>query len=169
MTNQTNNGNSESKVDDKLQEAEAVLLDYEKSLGIVPTTVMEETSSVINLRAEQIRKLSAEECGEHAFILSQQSLFIQHQINKHNQRINWASSNIDAIISGRLDNYGSQYTPFADRKIMAILDNEYTKKLHEIKTKSQQVIHRLEYIPARINYMCKTLLELQQTKRSSYV
>ena len=50
--------------------------------------------------------------------------------------------------------------------MMAIKDNGYAKKLLEIKNKAKQVIDRLEYIPARINYMCKTLLELQQTKRN---
>lgn len=164
--NQTENGNSESKVDERLQEIENVLEDYEKGLGLHPTGTTEEASFIIGLNSEQLRKLSAEQCGEYSFILSQQSFYIQHQINKNNQRINWADSNIDAIIAGKVDNYGGKYTPFVDRKMMAICDNEYTKRLNEIKNKSQQVVSRLEYIPARINYMCKTLLELQQTKRN---
>ena len=166
MTNQTTNGNSELKVDNRLAEVEKILDDFEKSLGIIPTTNTEETTHIFSMKSEQLRKLSAEQCGEYAFILSQQTLYIQHQINRNNQRISWADSNIDAITCGQVNNYGGQYTPFAEKKMMAIKDNGYAKKLLEIKNKAKLVIDRLEYIPARINYMCKTLLELQQTKRN---
>lgn len=158
-------GNNDLKVDERLVEVEAILEEYEKSLGI-EIAFESDKYNFLNITPSQLRKMSPEECGEVAFVLSQKSMHVQYEINKHSQRINWAKTNIDTMIAGSIDSYGGKFTPYENRKMMAIKDNDYTSRLHQIMVKAQQVIDRLSYIPSKIAYMSKTLLELQTTKRS---
>jgi len=159
------NGKQDLRVDERLQEVESMLEEYEKSLGIDLQFQSDDTAP-LNLQMSRLRKMSPEQCGEVAFSLSQKSLHLQHEINKHSQRINWAKTNIEMMIAGHIDSYGGKYTPYENRRMLAIKDNEYTSKLYQIIVKSQQVIDRLSYIPNKIAYMSKTLLELQTTKRN---
>ena len=159
-------GKQDLKVDERLEEVESMLEEYEKSLGLAVQFRPADDTYHLNLKMDTLRKMSPEECGEYAFSLAQKSMYLQHVINKQTQRINWAKTNIDMMISGHVDSYGSKYTPYENRKTLAIKDNEYTNKLYEIIVKAQQIIDRLSYIPNKIAYMSKTLLELQTTKRS---
>ena len=153
------------KVEDRLQAVESMLEEYEKSLGI-DLQFNSNDHGLLNLTIDRLKKMSPEQCGEIAFILSQKSLHLQHEINKQTQRVNWAKTNIDTMIAGVVDTYGTKYTPYENRKTLAIKDNEYTNKLYEVIVKAQQIIDRLSYIPNKIAYMSKTLLELQTTKRN---
>jgi len=158
-------GERDLKVEDRLEQVETILREYEKSLGL-DLSLESDDYNFLNTTPAQLRKMSPEECGEVAFVLSQKSLHIQREINKHTQRINWAKTNIDTMIAGNIDSYGSKYTPYENRRILAIKDNDYTSRLYQIIVKAQQVIDRLSYIPNKISYMSKTLIELQTTKRS---
>jgi len=152
-------------VDQRLAEVENILKEYESSLGL-KIADQEDYSRYLNLKQSQLKKMSPEECGEVAFMMAQQSLYIQQEINKHTQRMNWANTNIEIMIAKSLDNYGTKYTPYEIRKTLAINDNEYTAKLYEIFVRAKQFLDKLSYIPTKIGYLSKTLLELQQTKRN---
>tara|TARA_R110000765_G_scaffold425619_1_gene538938 strand:- start:131 stop:622 length:492 start_codon:yes stop_codon:yes gene_type:complete len=160
------NGKQDLKVEDRIEAVESMLEEYEKSVGVSLIFKPEGDIYHLNLRMDSLRKMSPEECGEFAFSLAQKSLYLQHEINKQTQRINWAKTNIDMMIAGNIDSYGSKYTPYENRKMLAIKDNDYTIKLYEVIVKAQQIIDRLSYIPNKISYMSKTLIELQTTKRN---
>ena len=154
------------KVNQRLEDLERVLLEFEKGVGL-SIEQSPDASNALNLKKEQLSKMSPDECGELAYALAQQSAYLQKEINKYSQRIHWANTNIDSMICSQVDNYGSRYTTYDNRRMLAINDNEYTMKLYEISVQSQRVVDRLAYLPSKISYMSKTLLELQQTKRRS--
>jgi len=154
------------KVNQKLEDLERVLAEFEKSVG-VSIDQNPDVSYALNLSRDQLSKMSPDDCGELAYVLSQQSAYLQKEINKYNQRIQWANTNIDSMICSQVDNYGSRYTTYDNRRMLAVKDNEYTMKLYEIAVQSQRVVDRLAYLPGKISYMSKTLIELQQTKRRS--
>lgn len=155
-----------SKIDNKLADLERVLDEFEKGLGL-SIEQNPDISYALNLKREQLSKLSPEECGELAYVLAQQSTSLQKEINKYSQRVSWANTNIDSMICSHIDNYGGRFTTYDNRRMLAIKDNEYTMKLYEVLVQSQRIIDRLSYLPAKISYMSRTLIELQQTKRRS--
>ena len=155
-----------SKIDNKLADLERVLDEFEKGLGL-SIEQNPDISYALNLKREQLSKLSPEECGELAYVLAQQSTSLQKEINKYSQRGSWANTNIDSMICSHIDNYGGRFTTYDNRIMLAIKDNEYTMKLYEVLVQSQIIIDRLSYLPAKISYMSRTLIELQQTKRRS--
>ncbi len=152
------------KVDARLEQVEAILSEYEKSLGLL-FSGQPEVAKYLSLNKSQLNKMSPEECGEISYMLAQQSLYIQHEINKHSQRVNWCKTNIDVLVANQVDNYGGKYTTYENRKILAIKDDGYMSKLYQVMVRAQQVVDRLTYLPPKIGYMSKTLNELQQTKR----
>ena len=158
-------GNIESnRVDERIQEVESLLLQYQKSLGIAPPLHTSDIGKYLNMTIEQIRKMSPEECAEASFAIAQQALYVQQETNKHNQRINWAKTNINMMVTQHIDQYGSKYTPFESRKILAIKDNEYTSKLYELATRAQQVVDMLAYVPSKIKFIADMLSEYKRTK-----
>ena len=158
-------GNIESnRVDERITEVEALLLEYQRSLGLVPSIHNADIGKYLNMSVEQIRKMSPEACAEASFAIAQQALYIQQEINKHNQRINWAKTNINMMVTQHIDQYGSKYTPFESRKLLAIKDNEYTSKLFELAIRAQQIVDTLSYVPAKIKFVADMLSEYKRTK-----
>ena len=163
-------GNIESnRVDERITEVEALLLEYQRSLGLVPSIHNADIGKYLNMSVEQIRKMSPEQCAEASFALAQQALYVQQEINKHNQRINWAKTNINVIVTGTIDQYGGKFTPFESRKVLAIKDNDYASKLQELVVKAQQMVDTLAYIPAKIKFVADMLSEYKRTKELSNV
>ena len=161
-------GESEyNRVDQRLLEVERLLEEYNSTLGLKSQTVSTDVSKYLHMNVHQLRKMSPEECCEAAFLLAQQSLYVQQEINKHNQRINWAKTNINTMVASLVEQYGGKFTPYESRKLLAVRDNEYTSHLHDISVKAQQVVDSLSYIPQKIKVVSDILLQYQKAKEKS--
>tara|TARA_R100000008_G_C3519823_1_gene133352 strand:+ start:144 stop:647 length:504 start_codon:yes stop_codon:yes gene_type:complete len=156
-------------VEKRVEEVESLISEYQASLGLPTSFTNSDLGQYLNLRIEQIRKMSPEQCAEASFALAQQALYVQQEINKHNQRINWAKTNINVIVTGTIDQYGGKFTPFESRKVLAIKDNDYASKLQELVVKAQQMVDTLAYIPAKIKFVADMLSEYKRTKELSNV
>ena len=158
-------GNIElNRVDQRLEDVEKLLWEYQKSLGLNQGIQGTDLGKYLNLKIEQLRKMSPEECAEASFALAQQALHVQQETNKHNQRINWAKTNINMMVTPHIDNYGGKYTSFESRKLLAIKDNEYTLKLFNLMVKAQQAVDMLAYVPSKIKFVADMLSEYKRTK-----
>lgn len=162
-------GESESqgnKAEDRLAEVNRILEDYLKARGLVARP-NPEVEQILNLTKDDLDKLSPEDCGSMAYILSQTAYNIQVELNMHNMRIRWATKNLDYIAAPYLNNYGDKYTPYPVRRDLFIRENSMGQALFKISTMAQQYVDVLDNLANRLYMMTKTLLELQQTKRSA--
>ena len=73
-------GNIESsRVDQRLEDVEQLLWEYQKSLGLAQGIQGTDLGKYLNLKIEQLRKMSPEECAEASFALAQQALHVQNE------------------------------------------------------------------------------------------
>jgi hypothetical protein len=161
------NGENESFAEKKLAQAEKMLEEYELRKGVLPIRVNNEAENYLNMDANQLRKLNADECGEAATILSLYAVHLQKVFNDQLARVNWANAQISKAIYKEVQQQ-SGYSA-EERKLKVVYSNEYTRKLAEIRTIAQAVVDRLSYMTARIEFVARTLLSLQQSRRKNYV
>ena len=122
-----------------------------------------QVTQYFDMSVAQLRILSAEECGEIAYILSRYNLYIQQVLSKYIARINWCDSNINWIISETVHNYEAR--SFEERKMIAIRDHDVCFKLIKLKTDSKLIVDKLYGVTQRVDTMINTLIELQRSKR----
>lgn len=164
-----NNGEKElneepkSKVVQDLEKMDNFLDSYEQKIGI-GNIGESNVDQYLNMNQDMLRKLSPEDCAEGAYILTQEALFVQHEINKHQAQMDWASARIAKTISGELDQYGGRFATFDTRKILAIKHNSYASELQGIVDKAQRIITRISYLPNKLHDLAKVLLDYRHTK-----
>jgi hypothetical protein len=164
MTPPTNDGKnkSENTPEKKLEALETILDEYDKKLGL-GLTASDEVVKYMDMGIEELRKMSPEECGEAAFILSKEAAYIQKEINKHKTRFDWANFHIDREVANQLSQYDNSMS-WGQKRTLAIRGNDYANKLHILMARAQHCINRLSYLPGQIRYMSETLIEYQKSK-----
>ena len=110
--------------------------------------------------------MTAEECGEAAVVLNQASTYVQLETNRIRADINWCNKYIDWLIARKITEYGSKYTPFDYRRMLASRDNDVAKELHGIVTNAELKLASLEYMPNQLRATAASFSDLQQTKRN---
>lgn len=125
-----------------------------------------ETEKLLNLTRADLRRMTAEDCGEAAFILNRMATYIQLQYNQIQADIEWCQQNIDAIISRSVDKYGSQYLPYEYRRNLAIMQDDVAKKLQGIIVQAKLRLTSLSFLATQIHAQARSLENLQQTKRA---
>lgn len=137
--------------------------DYEKSVGIPTIEPHSEAEQYLNMTHFQLSKLTAIECGEAAAVLAQYAFHLQRSHNKEAARSNWAEESTDREIAPKLSQYNAY--SFKERRMLAVADNEYALNLDKIKSWGKARAERLAYLASKVEFLAKTMLELQQTKR----
>ena len=149
----------------KLQEVNKIIQDYITKVGINITPSNDNISHYFNMSAEQLRKMTSEECEIAAMLLNQKSTQIQFEINHHNRIQNWANELINSNVADKLKRFGDQYTKYDAKRIMAIQETEYTQKLYQLVRTSQSYLDALEYIPMSIKNHSDLFVNLAKSKR----
>src|SRR5687768_15883324 len=117
-------GENESKVADKLAIKEAELNEYSKSIGLNVLKFCNEVSPLLELKIEELRRLSEQDCGIYAYKLGQYATFLQKEINRFSAKMKWASHNLDITIGKVYHNYGDKWIKYDERKVLVINDSE---------------------------------------------
>jgi hypothetical protein len=151
--------------DNKLQEVNKIIQDYITKVGINIVSSDDNISHYFNMTSTQLRKMTSEECEIAAMLLNQKSTQIQMEINYHNRIRNWANENINSHVVDKLKRFGDQYTKYEAKRMMAIQETDYTKKLHQIVRTSQAYLDALEYIPMSIKNHADLFINLAKSKR----
>jgi len=145
---------------------DAALDEYEKKIGL--SNLKESAvTQYLNLTQEVLRKMSPEECGEAAYLLNQEALFVQHEINKHKAQMDWANSRINRIIYSQLQNYGGKYDNHDVRRTLAIKGDSAAQELQKVVDKADRIISRLSYVPNHLSKLASVLLDYRHTKVAS--
>lgn len=152
-------------VREQLSEYQSVLDHLAELTKLSKVPLNDDVDEILGMRYATLSKLSAEQCGEYAFILAQYAAHIQVAQNEARAKQNWAHSELVEQSAGVLDSYGDNYVRMEVKIAKAIKEHENLKLLNDIERKATSIITQLDFIASRINMMAQTLLELQQTKR----
>ena len=159
MENQTN---AKTSIEDKANNWDKILDEYETSLGLPSTQPShEEVKTYLSYTRQQLEALSPTDCAEVAYVLSQYILFLQREYNKHLARISWANSNIKNIIADKLKQYKGSYS---QQESQAIKENDAARKLSELVLRAQGRADRLQFIANSVKNIRDDVKNLQYVK-----
>jgi hypothetical protein len=163
-------GETELPLNERISQIEASLDTYEKEVGLPPVTINESrinsiTDFITNISVDKLRKLTAEESGEMAVLLAQMIFDVQRYYNKEYARFVWAESELDHFCGVNARTIAGKFLTFDERKNILIKSSSYASNLFSIKKGCKARMNRISYLPTRIEFIAKTLLDLQQTKR----
>lgn len=144
----------------KLADLEKNLDEYEEKIGLA---IQPRVTQYLNVSHEQMKAMSVEELEEAAFDLANYGIYLQKEMNKHTSRVNWANSNINAVVA-REHNNVKGYS-FEERKLSIVHGNEHTVKLEEIRVREQACIDRLNFMNRRVDVLAERFSKLQESKQ----
>jgi len=150
----------------KLNEFDSNLEKYSTTIGLGGFVQNPEAQAIMAYGFSELKGLSAEECTESAFILSQYSFFIQKELNRHKARLDWAEHNLDALVA-KEGAMSDQMVNNQVRRQIVVLNNEYAKELDKIATEERAKVNELSFLANGISFMANKLDELGKTKRSA--
>lgn len=162
-------GKENLPITDKLAQIDAVLDEFSVKAGVPP--IFDEAKVNEGLRLfgqisiDKLSKLTADELGELAIILSQIVLHIQQASNREFAKHTWLEEELNKYCAKEAPNYGNRYTPYDERKSLVIDGDDYAFRLHSAQRYTKMRMNRLSFIPQRVETLIKTILELQQTRR----
>ena len=140
---------------------------YESKIGLAKFTETD-VSKYMCMTSDDLRKLSPEECTEGAYLLNQEALYVQHEINKYKAQMDWANSRINNAISKEIAQYSASqskdYTPFEYKRINAIKGNSAAQPLQKVVNEAERIIARLSYIPNHLSKLAQVLLDYRHNK-----
>jgi hypothetical protein len=110
-----------------------------------------------------MEKLTVDECAEAALLLGGFSFYLQRSYNREIARVNWASSNLKRMMSGRELQYKGSWD---SQYYQAIREDGYALKLESIKTYAQQRADRLTYLASSVKNLSDLFVNLQRAKIS---
>lgn len=174
MTSPKTSGPSESSpappasVEERLAEADAALDRFEHGMGIPAVgedEVTLESRRWLAMPPSLLKKLSAVECGEGAYVLGQYAHRLQQACNREQGRLTWANESIKRVIAKVINNYKG--VSFEERRLQAVRDNDAARALDAARVKAQLRLDRISYLSGKANDMAKTLLSLGNAKRGA--
>lgn len=146
-----------------LKRIDAALEEYEKGCGLPKVQIHSEAEQYLNMNHDDINRLSAEYCGEAAIVLAQYSFHLQRCYNAELARMTWAEDSIKRTITENINQVKG--ASFEERKMQATKQNEYAFKLDQIRTWAKCRADKLSYLASKVEFLARTFLDLQQTKR----
>ena len=155
-----------NKPKERLDQIDKVLDEYESTLGLVSYAGDFHDQSVkqyMSMPRQQMEKITVDECAEAALLLGGFSFYLQRSYNREVARVNWASSNLKRMMSGREAQYKGSWD---SQYYQAIREDGYACKLESIKTYAQQRADRLTYLASSVKNLSDLFVNLQRAKIS---
>lgn len=152
-----------TKAEEGVDKLDDFLDKYEKNIGLVKMGETDVTE-YLNLTNDKLNKMTAEECANGAYLLNQEALYVQREINKYKAQMDWANARIIRIIAHQIEGYGGRYTKDDARRVMAIKADSAAQELQQIVDKAERIIARLSYVPNHLTKLANVLLDYRFTK-----
>jgi len=157
------NTNSQS-LEDKIKKVEGFLQKYAEERCIFENKKLnvEEIHGYMQMDRQELRALSADDCGEIAYLLGQLALEIQREVNKQTAIEQWLEAQINKTVADLVTNY--KIFSYEGQKHAAIKDNEYARKCQDTKMNAIVRIKQLNYMSQEIKNLSGILMDIRQTK-----
>ena len=151
-------------LNEKIKKVEAFLTKYAEERCIFENKKLniEEVKGFLQMDRNELRALSAEDCGEISYIVCQLALEIQREFNKQTAIEKWADAQINKTIADTITNY--KIYSYEGQRQAAIKDNEYARKCLEVKTNASIRVTDLQSMAYEVKNLGSILLDIRQTK-----
>lgn len=161
-------GEQSCQVDDNLAKLQQLINSQNAKVGLREYIYNPEVDTILGLDVGQLRCLSAIQCGEYAFTLSQFALYIQLESNKFKIVNDWCDNAINRLLAKEYGNYGDKWTPYEVKKNMFINGNDLARKIIEVKKSYNTKLETWANISNLVKFMSDKLTELQRSKKRDY-
>ena len=142
--------------------------EYESTIGLPSLKSpceKQELETYFSMNRDQIEKLSAEDCGQIAYRLSQFAFYIQRLHNREQARLTWANNKLSDSISSEINSF-DKYMKHEMKVSLLKKTNENVKAVADIASYAEQRIQRLNFVASSIKSLADVLI---YNKRSKYV
>jgi hypothetical protein len=166
---QTTNGENESlpepksKVQQEVDAVDSYLKEYMGRTGLAGLSSTE-VSPYLSMTEAKLKALSAEGCATGAYLLTQEALFVQGELNRYQAKLDFLKGKIKRTIAGKISEYGGRFATAENREILAIKDNSYAQELLGEANKYERIIVSLQYIPTQLRHLSDTLINYYNYK-----
>ena len=125
----------------------------------------ESTDVMDYLRLSQpvLRKMCPEECGEVAYLLQQEAVFIQLLLNELKTKMDWAKFRLDKIVAKEVQSY-DRYIPLELKRHLIADNNSAAREYQNIFNKAERLFTRMNFIPTQLRASAETMLRYLNTK-----
>jgi len=171
MTNQTSSGkhvSDEEAFTARWDDISLSVNDYLEKIKCKSRQPEGVVESVLKMSYEELKRLAHEECGEYAFVLAQYGYFLQQELNYHNSKLTWCDNTLTYLTA----NYGPQnirsntFIKQAEKAALLCSTYKNMKSILDMQVNAKIIVDRLASLSRHIENMTKTLLNLQQSKRT---
>lgn len=163
MTNQANGETQSEEYSSRLDDLEKIIQEYENSLIGAPYNNAE-YEQYLKLNRKQIELMDDNECFSSSYMIAQQILYVQRQINRDSARVKWCNATTNALSASHWNDY-DQFTKGEIKLQLIIRDNDFLQKVQKIKNIAEQRIERFHNITLNLKYMSDILMEIGKSKR----
>lgn len=151
--------------EEKLNEFLQSIEDWKRSKYLVEVQPPEEVSNIINANYEDIRSLTSEECNIYSFRLYAYAEYIETQLAKEKNALEWADSSIWFIIGGTMNQYGDGWTKWQQKYFAAVKENPLASEILKVKNHAEARVRTLEGKNSRIIKMAEILTNIARRKQ----
>ena len=150
-------------VEERLESFESELNTLIANIGVSVNNNIE-CNRILNLTYEEIKNLDSEDCSIYYIMLEQYALYIQQLTNRAISIQNWLNHNLNVIFGKEIQNIGTQFTKFEEKKISFINNNSYAFELNKkLLTVGAKCIE-LNAISGKISQIASSLNSLAKVK-----
>lgn len=151
-----------------LEKMDSVLDEYEGRLGLAkfqPDHANgEEVRRYMEYDRDTLEKLTPEHCIEISFLLTSFAFHLQRAKNREEGRIIWAEGRMKILCTPRIQQYKAG--SFSQNFDAAVIGDDYTVKILEIRNYAAIRSKRLDYLANVIRDKAEIYKELSRTKRN---
>lgn len=160
------NGDEESYVGwgkSQIDKLNKLLDEYDVKINMHKiTNQYNDIDQYLNMSKKQLESLTAEDCAVISAYLSLYALYIQKEHNRESAKVAWTESNLRWVIGREIANV--QGYSFEERRLQVIQENIAALKLDQLRTLAQARVNELNYISTKIEYISKSLSNLERAK-----
>ena len=128
--------------------------------------VSQDVGKYLNCSREDMKGLSAEECSEASILLSRESMFIQNEINRLQNKMDWAKFRLDQLIANEIDQY-DKYMKDEYKRHLISRNSSAALEYHNIINEAQRYICRLSFIPTNLKQLSDLFSHYGFSKRKA--
>lgn len=151
----------------KMKEVEQVLDEYESKIG-VPSFDIDESqlSGYINMPRDAVERLTPMQCFAAADYLISAAYHFQKLKNREDARVIWAEGAMNRAATGRMNQYS--VGSFNQNFMAAVLDDQYTLKIFDVKQYAAQRSKRLDYLPNILRDKAENFKNMGRAKENKH-
>lgn len=148
----------------KLNEFLSSIDEWVNCHGIAKIENNENIEHILNLKFDQIKALTEEECLAYSYELYAHSEYIERVKEKERSVLEWAESSIWYIICSTVNQYGDKYTKWQEKYFLAVKENPLASEILKIKNYAQARLGSISTYSDNLKKMADLLNNIARRK-----